>query len=54
MNLSSNSLYGALPAALGDLTNLESLWLRSNELTGPIPAELYDLSDGWNSWTSPT
>ena len=45
LNLSSNSLYGALPAALGDLTNLESLVLSSNELTGPIPAWLGDLSN---------
>ena len=38
LNLSSNSLYGALPAALGDLTNLESLRLSDNPLTwGPHP-----------------
>ena len=45
LNLSSNSLYGALPAALGDLSNLESLWLGWNELTGPIPAALGDLTN---------
>ena len=45
LNLSSNSLYGALPAALGDLTNLESLLLSDNPLTGPIPAALGDLTN---------
>ena len=45
LNLSSNSLYGALPAELGDLTNLESLRLSDNPLTGPIPAELGDLTN---------
>ena len=25
---------------MGDLTNLEGLWLASNQLTGEIPAEL--------------
>ena len=46
LNLSSNSLYGALPAALGDLTNLRTLILWGNdELTGPIPAWLGDLTN---------
>ena len=45
LNLSSNSLYGALPAALGDLTNLERLWLARNQLTGEIPPELGGLSN---------
>ena len=45
LNLSSNSLKGALPAELGDLTNLESLRLSENPLTGPIPAELGDLTN---------
>ena len=54
LNLSSNSLYGALPAALGDLTNLESLVLSNNELTGPIPAWLGDLSNlrALNLWSN--
>ena len=45
LNFSSNHLEGALPAALGDLTNLESLRLLGNELTGPIPAALGDLTN---------
>ena len=43
--LLSNELTGPIPAALGDLTNLELLDLWGNELTGPIPAELGDLSN---------
>ena len=48
---------GAIPAALGNLTNLEWLGLSSNELTGRIPAELGRLvnleylSLGWNELT---
>ena len=45
LNLSSNQLGGALPAELGDLTNLRALNLGSNQLTGPIPAELGDLAN---------
>ena len=46
LNLVSNRLVGALPAALGDLTNLRTLVLWSNdELTGPIPAWLGDLTN---------
>ena len=44
MNLSSNSLYGALLAALGDLSNLRELYLYDNQLTGDIPTELGSLS----------
>ena len=45
LNLSSNSVYGALPAELGDLTKLRELRLADNPLRGPIPAELGDLSN---------
>ena len=46
LNLVSNSLVGALPAELGDLTNLRTLILWTNdELTGPIPAWLGDLTN---------
>ena len=45
LNLSSNSLYGALPAALGGLSNLTGLWLQHNQLTGEIPPELGGLSN---------
>ena len=45
LNLSSNSLYGALPAALGRLSNLQGLYLWGNQLTGEIPPELGGLSN---------
>ena len=45
LNLWPNDLTGPIPAALGDLTNLEYLDLRTNRLTGPIPAALGDLTN---------
>ena len=45
LDLSWNELTGPIPAALGDLTNLESLFLGSNRLTGPIPSSLGRLSN---------
>ena len=44
LNLSFNQLSGTLPAALGQLTQLQKLHLSSNQLSGPIPAELGRLS----------
>ena len=38
-------LTGPIPAALGDLTNLEVLHFRNNQLTGPIPSALGALSN---------
>ena len=43
LHLRRNGLAGALPAALGDLSELRSLQLHDNELTGSIPPELGDL-----------
>ena len=45
LSLQSHRLTGPIPAALGDLTNLESLNLGFNPLTGPIPATLGDLTN---------
>ncbi len=45
LNLWENQLTGPIPAALGNLTNLEYLVLGFNELTGPIPARLGNLSN---------
>ena len=39
------SLTGALPAGLGNLSELWSLDLSSNGLTGALPAELGNLSE---------
>lgn len=45
LELFSNNLSGALPAAIGDLTNLQWLDLSSNQLTESIPAELGNLTN---------
>ena len=39
------TLKGSIPAELGQLTNLSSLYLNDNELTGSIPAELGQLTN---------
>ena len=45
LNLNNNNLTGPIPSALGDLSNLVSLFLHNNNLTGPIPPALGDLSN---------
>ena len=40
LNLHVNNLTGSIPAALGDLTDLERLELYENALSGPIPSEM--------------
>ena len=55
----SHGLAGPIPAELGDLVNLQSLFLGNNELMGPIPAELGSLTNlqslnlGGNQLTGP-
>ena len=43
--LPGNALAGPIPAALGELTSLRSLFLDWNKLTGPVPAELGSLAN---------
>ena len=43
LDLRDNGLNGTLPAALGNLTELERLDLRNNSLEGPLPTELENL-----------
>ena len=43
LNLRGNDLTGSILPALGNLANLESLYLHLNALTGPIPGELGSL-----------
>ena len=45
LELGWNQLTGPIPAELGNLANLERLWLSSNQLSGPIPAELGNLAN---------
>ena len=44
LNLTRNFLYGAIPAALGSLTNLKTLRMQGNSLVGSIPPELGNLT----------
>ena len=44
LSLSWNRLSGTIPAELGDLTFLSSLYLYGNQLSGAIPSELGNLS----------
>ena len=41
--LGGNNLNGSIPLELGDLTNLNVLWLHSNQLSGSIPPSLGNL-----------
>lgn len=45
INIISNNLVGNLPSALGNLTNLNTLWLPFNSLSGTIPASLGNLNN---------
>ncbi len=45
LDLSANQLTGPLPPEIGNLVNLETLWLFGNQLTGPIPPELGNLTN---------
>ncbi len=40
IDLRSNELTGSIPPELGNLINLNGLWLHNNQLTGSIPSEL--------------
>ena len=44
LDLSSNGLAGTLPAELGNLTGLTTLWLHGNSLTGKLPASVTNLT----------
>ncbi len=45
LTLSENGLSGPIPAELGGLSLIRSLWMFGNNLTGSIPATLGDLSE---------
>ena len=45
LELRSRGLTGEIPTELGNLSNLQALYLHVNQLTGEIPAELGELSN---------
>ncbi len=45
LRLAENHLVGSLPAAMGNLKFLHSLYLYTNQLSGPLPAELGGLAN---------
>ena len=45
LNLSDNDLSGGIPPELGNLTNLEWLYLDRNDLSGGIPPALANLNN---------
>ena len=45
LDLDSNRLSGSIPAELGNLTNLQRLYIFDNQLSGSIPAELGNLTN---------
>ena len=50
INLYWNNLIGTIPAALGNLPQLQVLWLTANQLTGSIPTQLGNLSNLQSLW----
>ena len=52
MSLNSNQLTGDIPAELGNLANLQGLFLSDNQLSGAIPAELGNLANIETLWLS--
>ena len=45
LDLHENQLTGEIPPGLGNLANLQGLWLLRNQLTGQIPTELGSLAN---------
>ncbi len=45
LNLGTNQLSGSIPTSLGNLTQLQNLWLNNNQLSGSIPPELGSLTN---------
>jgi len=49
LDLRDNQLTGPIPPEIGNLTNLERLWLCNNQLTGEIPESICDLNVNWRN-----
>jgi Leucine-rich repeat (LRR) protein len=50
LNLGSNQLSGSIPSQLGNLANLQWLYLYSNQLSGSIPPQLSNLANLQGLW----
>ena len=50
LDLYDNNLTGSIPSQLGNLTELEVLYLNHNKLTGSIPTEIGNLSNLTELW----
>ena len=50
LDLRGNNLTGAIPPELGNLSNLEQLWVSGNGLTGAIPPEFSNLAKLQSLW----
>ena len=49
LELYDNEQTGPIPPEIGNLTNLERLWLCNNQLTGEIPESICDLNVNWRN-----
>jgi hypothetical protein len=47
LGLSANNLEGMIPAALGDLSNLQDIFFFTNQLTGTIPTDPVSKQASW-------
>ncbi|MFN8357894.1 MAG: T9SS type A sorting domain-containing protein [Spirosomataceae bacterium] len=45
IDLRENNVIGVLPIEIGNLTNLQTLWLSTNQLSGSIPSQIGNLSN---------
>jgi hypothetical protein len=43
INLYGNNLNGSIPSSIGNLVNLQGLWLGNNQLSGSIPSSIGNL-----------
>ena len=50
LDLSNSGLTGEIPPKIGNLTNLEYLYLSFNQLTGDIPPEIWEITNLRKLW----
>ena len=47
LDLDGKQLSGPIPSELGNLDNLEFLWLRDNQLSGCVPVKVLDMTSNY-------